>query len=181
MKHQLSSNGVFLFLFPSEFLWGLELNLKDFPFLEDFKILKCRVLESAEVRRQGLSFWTGEFVQWGWCYCLNDCLPLDPSIWIAVGEAYLTLMFFVIAKPTSFSLSQSRKGEPCSHFEEYLKPNVASSFSFLCCAVERLMMKDESFLFLSCECSSCFTGQIGWFLCVPFQYNLYPGERGRKE
>lgn len=180
MKHQFSSSGVFLFLFPPEFLWGLGLNLKNFTILE-FKILKCRVLESAEVRRQGLSFWTGEFMQRGWCYCLNNCLPLDPSVWIAVGEAYLTLMFFVIAKPTSFSLSQSRKGKPCSHFEEYLKPTVASSFSFLCCAVECLIMKDESFLFLSCECSSCFMGQIGWFLCVPFQCCLYLGEWGRRE
>lgn len=97
--------------------------------------------------------------------------------WIAAGEACWTLMFFVIAKPT-FSLSQSRRGKPRSHFEEYLKPTVASSFTFLCCAVECLIMKDESFLFLSCECSSCFMGQIGWVLCVPFRCCLYPGEGG---
>lgn len=98
---------------------------------------------------------------------------------IAAGEACWTLMLFVIAKPTSFSLLQSRKGKPCSHFEEYLKPTVASSFSFLCCAVECLIMKHESFLFLSCECSSCFMGQIGWVLCVPFWCCLYHGEGGK--
>lgn len=39
-------------------------------------------------------------------------------------------------------------------------------------------MKDESFLFLSCECSSCFIGQIGWGLCVPFWCCLDRGEGG---
>lgn len=88
---------------------------------------------------------------------------------------------FCHAKPTSFSLSQGRKGKPCSHFKEYLKSTVASSFNFLCCALECLIMKDESFLFLSCECSSCFMGQIGWFLCVPFQCCLYLGEGGNSD
>lgn len=114
-------------------------------------------------------------MNWGWCYCLNCLLGLLLKRLVGL------LMFFVIAKPTSFSLSQSRKGKLRSHFEEYLKPTVASSFSFLCCAVECLVMKDESFLFLSCECSSCFIGQIGWVLCVPFWCCLYRGERGRRE
>lgn len=114
-------------------------------------------------------------MNWGWCYCLNCLLRLLLKRLVGL------LMFFVIAKPTSFSLSQSRKGKPRSHFEEYLKPTVASSFSFLCCAVECLIMKDESFLFLSCECSSCFIGQIGWVLCVPFWCCLSCGERGRRE
>lgn len=72
----------------------------------------------------------------GMMLLLKQLPALDPSVWIAVGEAYWTLMFFVIAKPTSFSLSQCRKGKPCSHFEDYLKPTIASSFGFLCCAVE---------------------------------------------
>lgn len=97
----------------------------------------------------------------GMMLSLKQLSALDPSAWIAVGEACLTNVFFITAKPTSFSLSWSRKGKPCSHFEEHLKPMVASSFSLLCCVVECLIMKDESFLFLSCECSSCFVGQIG--------------------